>query len=102
MLGTRNVVVFVPTTDYDKARSFYEGILGLGYLTSDGHAMVLDANGIKVRVVKVPSHQPLPYTILGWGVPDIESAVTELAQRGVTFERFGFFQQDPLGIWTAP
>ena len=102
MLGTRNVVVFVPTTDYDKARSFYEGILGLRYLKSDGHAMVLDANGIKVRVVKVPSHQPLPYTILGWEVPDIESAVTELAQRGVTFERFGFFEQDALGIWTAP
>jgi hypothetical protein len=33
---------------------------------------------------------------------DIETAVTGLQGRGVVFERFGFFEQDTLGIWTAP
>jgi len=28
--------------------------------------------------------------------------VSELQGRGVVFERFGFFEQDALGIWTAP
>jgi catechol 2,3-dioxygenase-like lactoylglutathione lyase family enzyme len=102
MLGTMNLIAFVPTTDYDVARSFYEGKLGLRFVTSDGFAMVLDAHGIMIRVVKVPDFTPFPWTILGWEVPDIAQAVTTLTERGVIFERFGFFEQDPLGIWTAP
>jgi len=39
---------------------------------------------------------------LGWQVPDIAAAVRDLAQAGVTFERYGFMQQDELGIWTTP
>ena len=102
MLGTTNIIAFVPTTDYDTARSFYEGVLGLRFVKNDGFAMVLDANGIMIRVVKAPNFKPLPYTILGWEVRDISTAVKALEKRGVTFERFGFFEQDALGIWTAP
>jgi catechol 2,3-dioxygenase-like lactoylglutathione lyase family enzyme len=102
MLGTARIVAFLPTTDYDRSRSFYEGILGLRFVNNDGFAMVLDANGIMVRVAKVPNFQPLPWTILGWEVSAIEEIVPALAQRGVQFERFTFFEQDPLGIWTAP
>ena len=29
MLGTKNIVAFVPTTDFEKARAFYENVLGL-------------------------------------------------------------------------
>lgn len=103
MLDTMNIVAFVPTTDFDKARSFYEGVLGLHFVNNDGFAMVLDANGIMVRVSKVqPDFQPLPFTILGWQVTGIEDVVAALQTRGVNFERFGFFEQDALGIWTAP
>jgi hypothetical protein len=28
--------------------------------------------------------------------------VAALQERGVQFERFGFFKQDEVGIWTAP
>jgi len=102
MLGTTNIIAFVPTTDYDTARSFYEGVLGLRFVKNDGFAMVLDANGIMIRVVKAPNFKPLPYTILGWEVRDITTVVTALEKQGVTFERFGFFEQDALGVWTAP
>jgi len=102
MLGTTKIIAFVPTTDYEAAQAFYEGVLGLRFVSNDGFAMVLDANGIMVRVSKVPNFQPLPYTILGWEVSDIEREVSALQQRGVQFERFGFFEQDALGIWTAP
>ena len=40
--------------------------------------------------------------VLGWQVTDIERQVAALQSRGVQFERFGFFEQDALGIWTAP
>ena len=103
MLGSLNIVAFVPTRDTDKARTFYESVLGLRFVKDDGFAMVLDANGIMVRVAKVPPpFTPAQFTILGWQVADIEGAVKALQQKGVHFEKFGFFEQDALGIWTAP
>ena len=103
MLGSINIVAFVPTNDTEKARAFYEGVLGLRFVKDDGFAMVLDANRIMVRVAKVPPpFVPAPFTILGWQVPDIEKMAAGLQEKGVHFERFGFFKQDDLGIWTAP
>jgi len=102
MLGSQKIVAFVPTTDSVRARAFYEGVLGLRFLKDDGFAMVLDANGIMVRVAKVPDFKPAQFTILGWQVSGIEKVVWELQEKGVHFEIFGFFKQDELGIWTAP
>jgi catechol 2,3-dioxygenase-like lactoylglutathione lyase family enzyme len=101
MLGSIDIVAFVPTKDTEKARAFYEGVLGLCFVKDDGFAMVLDANGIMVRVAKA-QFTPAPFTILGWQVADIEKMVRVLQVKGVQFERFGFFEQDALGIWTAP
>jgi catechol 2,3-dioxygenase-like lactoylglutathione lyase family enzyme len=102
MLGTTNIVAFVPTADYAEARAFYEGVLGLRFVSLDNFALVLDANGIMLRVTKVPDHKPLPFTILGWQVSDIERDAAALRERGVQFERYGFPGQDDAGIWTAP
>ena len=102
MLGSIDIVAFVPTKDTEKARAFYEGVMGLRFVKDDGFALVLDANGIMVRVARAPQFSPAPFTILGWQVTDIEKIVTELQGKGVQFERFGFFEQDALGIWTAP
>jgi catechol 2,3-dioxygenase-like lactoylglutathione lyase family enzyme len=102
MLGSINIVAFVPIKDSEKARAFYEGVLGLRFVTDDGFALVMDANGIIVRIAKVPDFKPAQFTILGWEVLDIENVVTALQGKGVHFERFGFFEQDKLGIWTAP
>jgi catechol 2,3-dioxygenase-like lactoylglutathione lyase family enzyme len=101
MLGSIDIVAFVPTQDFEKARAFYVGVLGLRFVKDDGFALVLDANGIKVRVAKA-QFTPAPFTILGWQVTDIEKVAEELQQKGVQLERFGFFEQDKLGIWTAP
>jgi catechol 2,3-dioxygenase-like lactoylglutathione lyase family enzyme len=102
MLGSTNIVAFVPTKDSEKARAFYEGVLGLRFVKDDGFAMVLDANGIMIRVAKAPQFTPAQFTILGWQVKDIAKVAQELQKKGVHFEVFGFFKQDELGIWTAP
>ena len=71
----------MPTTDADKARAFYEGVLGLRFVKDDGFAMVLDANGIMVRVAKVPKDfKPAQFTILGWQVSEIEDVVREASE----------------------
>src|ERR1022692_4053932 len=83
MLGSINIVAFVPTQDSVKARAFYEGVLGLRFVKDDGFAMVLDANGIMVRVAKVPPpFTPAQFTILGWQVTDIERLVKGLQKNG--------------------
>ena len=102
MLGSTNIIAFVPTRDAEKARAFYEGMLGLRFVKDDGFAMVLDANGIMIRVAKMKDFTPAPFTVLGWQVSGIEDVVRGLQKRGAHFEIFGFFKQDELGIWTAP
>lgn len=102
MLGSMNIVAFVPTTDADRARSFYEGVLGLRFVSQDPFAAVFDANGIMLRAAKVPPFQPARFTVLGWEVPDIEGTVRGLQDRGVVFQRYEGIKQDSGGIWTAP
>lgn len=102
MLGSTNIVTFVPIKDAEKARAFYEGVLGLRFVKDDGFALVLEANGIMLRAVKMKEFTPAHFTILGWEVSGIENVVRGLQNKGVHFEIFGFFKQDELGIWTSP
>lgn len=102
MLGSTKIVAFVPIKDSEKARAFYEGVLGLRFVKDDGFALVFDTNGILVRAAKMKDFTPAQFTVLGWQVEGIENVVRDLHNRGVHFEIFGFFKQDELGIWTAP
>jgi len=102
MLGAMKVMTFVPTRNSEAARSFYEKILGLRFVSDDRFALVFDANGIMLCVTRAPEFKPHPFTILGWEVPDIGTAVAELKKKGVNFEKFGLPGQDEHGIWSAP
>jgi catechol 2,3-dioxygenase-like lactoylglutathione lyase family enzyme len=102
MLGDHNVVTFIPTTDFGRARAFYEGKLGLTFKYEDGFALVLDANGIMLRIAKVPDFAPAGFTILGWKVTGINEMVAKLGEKGIQFEQFGLPNQDESGVWIAP
>jgi catechol 2,3-dioxygenase-like lactoylglutathione lyase family enzyme len=102
MLSSEKLVAFVPTRDQKQARAFYEGVLGLTFISEDSFALVLDANGTKIRVANAPEFKPAQFTILGWMVSDIETTVTELQTKGIAFEKFGLNGQDERGIWSAP
>jgi catechol 2,3-dioxygenase-like lactoylglutathione lyase family enzyme len=102
VLGTSAFVGFVPTTDLARARSFYEGTLGLSCTEENPIACVFDADGTVLRVTAVPALTPAGYTIAGWLVDDIGSAVARLRDAGVGFLRFDGMDQDDLGVWTTP
>lgn len=102
MLGSNDIVAFLTVSDGDRARAFYEGLLGLKFVKDDGFAMVFDANGIMLRMAKAKEVTPAHFTVLGWKVTGIEDFVRALAVKGVKFEMFSFFKQDELGIWTTP
>ena len=104
ILGGSKLVAFVPTTDPIKAQAFYGGVLGLRLAEDDSpFALVFDANGTMLRVTTVAEHHPDPFTVLGWDVESIDSAVKRLNMAGVEFLRYpGLNENDPQGIWTSP
>jgi catechol 2,3-dioxygenase-like lactoylglutathione lyase family enzyme len=102
MLNGEKLVAFIPIKDRKQARTFYEGTLGLAFVSEDPFALVLEANGTKIRVANVPDFKPAQFTILGWQVSDIENVVKQLQAKGIAFEKYGFKEQDENGIWSAP
>jgi catechol 2,3-dioxygenase-like lactoylglutathione lyase family enzyme len=102
MLSSEKLMAFVSTTKADRARAFYRDTLGLKLVHEDNFALEFDANGTLLRVTLAQVVNPAPYTVLGWDVKDLRASVTALKKSGVTFEIFGFFKQDELGIWAAP
>ena len=103
VLGGAPFMAFVPVRDLVAARAFYGGTLGLPVTDENPFAVVLDAGGTMLRLTEVPDLQPQPFTVAGWAVPDIDTAVDALAGRGVAFTRYdGMDDQDDKGIWTTP
>jgi len=102
MLASKPINGFAPTKDSKAARSFYESVLGLKFLSENPYVLVMKANDTRIILQKVDQFVPAPYTILGWEVDDIEEVVSFLTNRGVVFERFAGMEQDALGIWKSP
>ena len=96
------LVAFVATTQPEKARAFYCDILGLSLEEDSPFALVLRAANAMVRVQKVKSFTPLPFTALGWKVRDARAVAKQLLDKGVACERFEGMPQDDLGIWVSP
>jgi catechol 2,3-dioxygenase-like lactoylglutathione lyase family enzyme len=102
MLASGKLIGFIPTTDYKKARAFYEGKLGFEFESLDQFALVMNIGGHMIRIVKMPNFKPLQGTILGWEVDNILAAVKWLRKQGVSLEKYPFVQDQELGIWTTP
>ena len=103
-LASLEPIGFLCTVQPAAAKNFYTSTLGLSFVEEDANALVFHVGSTPtmLRVVKVPSFTPAHFTVFGWETADLESTVRELSTNGVTFERYGYFEQDELGIWTAP
>jgi predicted enzyme related to lactoylglutathione lyase len=93
---------FVPITNSEVARRFYEGVLGFTFAGENEYVLTFQAGPSTIVMQRLKEHVPAKYTILGWEVEDIRKTVTSLKERGVVFERFGWMEQDELGIWNSP
>ena len=102
MLQSSDLMAFVATANADLAREFYRDVLGLALIDEQPFALVFDSNGTTLRVQKVHTVSPIPYTALGWRVEDIHASISGLEDRGVSFERFEGMPQDDDGVWTTP
>jgi catechol 2,3-dioxygenase-like lactoylglutathione lyase family enzyme len=88
MLGESKAFSGFAVDDLEKAKAFYEEVLGLK--TSEEHGLLtLHLAGDRPTLVyPKPDHEPATYTILNFPVDDIEGTVAGLAERGVQFERY--------------
>jgi|SRR3954447_1133851 catechol 2,3-dioxygenase-like lactoylglutathione lyase family enzyme len=103
MLASARVVAFVPSTDLDRSRYFFESVLGLPVVSADNFAVVVDGPGGHIRITHVGSElRAQHFTILGWQVTDIAAEVDALAAAGVEFVRLPGMDQDDRGVWAAP
>jgi catechol 2,3-dioxygenase-like lactoylglutathione lyase family enzyme len=102
MTALDNPVLFLATANPDRARAFYERVLGLAFVADEWPALVFRVGDSMLRIQKVEQVHAAPYTALGWAVPDIRRTVRDLCAAGVVFQRFDGMDQDADGIWLAP
>jgi catechol 2,3-dioxygenase-like lactoylglutathione lyase family enzyme len=84
--------------DIPKAKDFYGETLGLRVSEEYGLLTLHIAGERDTLVYPKDDHTAATYTILNFPVDDIDSAVDELASRGVQFERYEGAEQDEKGI----
>ncbi len=88
--------------DIEAARAFYADTLGIR--TTEEHGLLtlhLQGGERPTLIYPKPDHTPASYTILNFPVDDIEAAVDQLVERGVTFVRYDGMPQDERGIMRA-
>jgi catechol 2,3-dioxygenase-like lactoylglutathione lyase family enzyme len=102
MIGSSTLTAFLATSNPERSKAFYSKTLGLRLVADDQFALVFDAAGVPLRIQKVDTVNPHPFTSLGWQVRGIRRIVTGLVKRGVVFERYSFLNQDDHGVWLAP
>jgi catechol 2,3-dioxygenase-like lactoylglutathione lyase family enzyme len=95
-------VLYLATADPKRSRAFYEGVLGLTFVSDEPPALVFQVGPSMLRIQKVDRVYRVPYTVLGWAVADIHRTLRDLRAGGVVFERYEGMSQDVDGIWHAP
>ena len=76
-------------SDMQRARQFYEEVLGLVPATDTGDNVAYPCGGdTQINVYRSPNAGTAKFTIAGFGVDDIESVVAHLTRQGVTFEQY--------------
>jgi len=89
MLGHSPITTMLPVVDLDRARSFYEGSLGLHPLGSSADGKYLySCGGATLALFPKPEGTRAEHTAVSFRVEDIAAEVAELESRGVVFEDY--------------
>jgi predicted enzyme related to lactoylglutathione lyase len=89
--------------DVKKAKDFYLETLGLDVSeTSEG--LELRTGDNVIFLYPKPNHAPASFTVLNFQVDDIDEAVKQLSELGVSLERYNLpdIKTDERGIFNGP
>jgi catechol 2,3-dioxygenase-like lactoylglutathione lyase family enzyme len=89
MLNQSPVTTILPVVEPDRARRFYQEVLGLDEdrRLPDG-STVLRAGGSTLELSRRATAAPSPYTVASFEVSDLSREVRDLEARGVRFEDY--------------
>jgi catechol 2,3-dioxygenase-like lactoylglutathione lyase family enzyme len=87
--------------DIEVAREFYANTLGVDVGDNEEGGLELNfPDGTSVFVYPKENHEPATFTVLNFLVDNIDEAVDDLADRGITFESYeGDMETDEKGIF---
>jgi catechol 2,3-dioxygenase-like lactoylglutathione lyase family enzyme len=89
MLPGRRTHTTLPSSDLERSRSFYEGVLGFRPAdVSPGGVTYEAGDGTTFLVFPSAGRATGTHTQMGFTVPDIEAELRELRERGVSFETY--------------
>jgi len=95
MLSTCRVHATLPTSDVDRLRTWYEGVLGLTPLAVRPGAVLYETTPGSVFAISRGSvGSSSTHTQMAFTVADVEAEVAELEARGVVFESY----ESPLTV----
>lgn len=96
------ISVFIATAKPEESKAFYQDVMGLTLVDDNPFALVFNLSGAELRISKVPSFAPQPFTVLDWQVGNLEKSMSNLAGKGINFELFSGMDQDENGVWSTP
>ncbi len=104
MLKMKDAFSTIAVPDLDVARDFYGNKLGIDVSTEAEMGMLElhVGQGAPVTVYPKPDHKPAVFTVLNFVVDDIDAAVSQLNDAGITMQRYdvdGGMQADAKGIY---
>ena len=85
----------LPAQDLDRARRWYAEKLGLEPVEERPGGLLYVLGGAEFALFHSSGQADGSFTQFAFSVPDLESTVAELRQRGVVFEDYGLPGQDP-------
>jgi catechol 2,3-dioxygenase-like lactoylglutathione lyase family enzyme len=88
MLSTAPIRAYIPVSNVARARTFYEGTIGLRPKLEYAGGVIYECGGTEVFLYPTPNAGTSKASQAFWQVADVEKEVLELKARGVTFEEY--------------
>jgi catechol 2,3-dioxygenase-like lactoylglutathione lyase family enzyme len=88
MLSQAPIRAYIPVSNVTRARTFYEGTIGLRPKLEYAGGVIYECGGTAVFLYLTPNAGTSKASQAFWQVADVEKEVLELKARGVTFEEY--------------
>jgi catechol 2,3-dioxygenase-like lactoylglutathione lyase family enzyme len=88
MLSTAPLRAYIPVSNLQRARKFYEETLGLKPGEQYGGGVIYRCGETEAFLYQTPNAGTSKASQAFWQVADVEAEVTELKARGVVFEEY--------------
>ena len=103
MLSNMRVACTLPAKDMERAKAFYKEKLDLSPMREGPEGVAYECgDGTGFMLFESQGESRGDFTQMGFEVPDVRAAVTDLKKHGVTFEQYDFpgLKTDEDGIPT--